>query len=104
MTHKFRQMLVALSVLGSATIAFGCNDSRSSMRTFHDGYSDNPTATKTSSFTPLSPEQSILSDAANPLGWADRAERCAAEDAFARGEDSPIAPPNAIGGGPSLDD
>jgi hypothetical protein len=100
MTHKFRQMLVAFSVLGTATIAFGCNDSRSSIRPFHDGYSDRPTEIHHSSFTPITPEYSALSEAANPLGWADRAERCAAEDAFARGEDAP----NAIGGGPSLED
>ena len=101
MAHKFRQVLVALSLVGSAIVSYGCTDLEP------DGApTDAPAATRIdvprNAFTPISPELSTWSDAANPLGWADRAERRAAEEAFARGEDAPIQPPSAIGGGPQL--
>jgi hypothetical protein len=53
------------------------------------------------SFTPRAEGQSSLSSAATPLGWAAESDRRAQEEAFARGEDTQLAPPNAIGGGPT---
>lgn len=100
MTHKFPMMLVAFSLVGSGT-ALGCVDSTS--RNDVVVHSDSRVDVERNSFTPMTPELSTWSSAATPLGWADRAERRAAEEAFARGEESPIEPPNAIGGGPTLD-
>jgi hypothetical protein len=101
MTTIYRPLLVALSLVGSV-LAFGCIDSRTGendIRAAEGTILNDRVDVQRTGFTPFSPEISTSSEAANPLGWADRAERRAAEEAFARGDT-----PDAIGGGPRLDE
>jgi hypothetical protein len=97
MNHFLPRMLVALSLVG-ATLTVSCIDSRTG---YNDTRADNAVINSRvdvprNGFTPLSEDESTWCDAATPLGWADQAERRAAEEEFARGE-----APTAIGGGPS---
>lgn len=99
MTHKSAAVLVALSLAGAA-YTVGCKDSGTGETI---GPAPEGRVELVSDVVPLS-ERQTFSTAATPLGWADRAERRAAEEAYARGEEETVIPPNAIGGGPSLDE
>lgn len=100
MMQTFRQMLAGLSLVGGAMVVPACIDTRSREPLLENSRVD----VQRTGFTAITPETSSWCDAANPLGWADEAERRAAEAAFARGEEAPVEPPSAIGGGPNLDE
>jgi len=97
MTPKMHLLIPAAALIG---LALGCS---------RDRYDDDTHASSTTSSeqTILQPATHTLasgwaqSSAAEPLGWADRAERRVAEFDFAHGVDTAVVPPNAIGGGPS---
>ena len=99
MTHKSAAVLAALSLVG-ATYTAGCKDSGTGEAI---GPAPEARVELVSDVVPFS-ERQMFTSAATPLGWSDRDERRAAEEAFARGEDETVVPPNSIGGGPSLDE
>ena len=102
MNYFLRPVLAALALVGGA-LTVSCIDSRTG---YNDTRADNAVINSRvdvprTGFTPLAEDSSTWCDKGSPTGWADEAERRAAEEAFARGEEAPLTPPNAIGGGPS---
>lgn len=103
MNHFLRPLLVAVSLVG-ATLTVSCIDSRTGdndARAVNAAINTRIDVPR-NGFTPLTEDATRWCEKASPTGWADEAERRAAEESFARGEESPLTPPNAIGGGPAL--
>lgn len=92
-----KQLAVLAAALFTGAVGSGCSrTSTNDTVTYRD-----MNQASTASAEGIIPSGWPQSSAANPLGWADAAERRQRELEFATGVDSTLTPPAAIGGGPT---
>lgn len=104
---KRTNIVLAIAAVAASAV-FGCSRSSDQATATAEGVRDLAEDARdqlypglSEHYAPLRADESVFSSAANPVGWAAESERRAEEEAFARGADTTITPPNAIGGGPT---